>query len=294
VNFRSRIFGRSLLCEPRRKSPLVDDSPSFSCCCNIDNNFDEIDSTFTNDGDLMRLMAKTAVEQIPAYTGGVVTVDTTRIYLAGHSNGCINSLSTAALHSDMVAAVCCHAGVSITPFAEDYSAVPVWLAFGGKDFEFPPTEFPPASRVLSSYGDKNGCDATETVLPVSVNGAEVGTVTTRSNCDNGADVSFLALPDSGHSPYLNSSEDSVSASVTTLDTSKMAWEFCSRFSKSEAPDLSANINFLARPVTASPTTAPESASPTAAPESAAVAVAPKRMTDVITIVSVIVASLVFM
>jgi poly(3-hydroxybutyrate) depolymerase len=274
--------------------PQDDGSETNGCCCNKDEAL--ADPDLTNDDDLMRLMAKTAVEEVPGYSEGRVTIDTKRIYMAGHSNGCVESLSMAAVHSDMVAAVCCHSGVGVTDFAADYSAVPVWMAFGLKDTEF--TEdgsvgasglaWPKPETVYSSYADKNGCDATETVSPVSVDGAEVGNVKTRSsNCDNGAEVSFLALTESGHFPYQNYPESNVGASTTTLDTTIMAWEFCSRFSKSEVPDFSVGIEYLAREAP----TVPDS--PTAAPDSAAAA-ALKRTTVVITIVSITVASFVFM
>jgi poly(3-hydroxybutyrate) depolymerase len=82
---------------------------TIPCCCakgDPTNTSDLIDASITNDADLMRLIAKTAIEQVPVETEDRVTIDTKRIYMAGHSNGCITSLSMAALHSDMVAAVC--------------------------------------------------------------------------------------------------------------------------------------------------------------------------------------------
>jgi len=260
--------------------PVGDGSVSDGCCCNKDNVL--TDPAVTNDADLMRIMAKTATEQIPVATGGKVTIDTKRIYMAGHSNGCLESLAVAALHSDMVAAVCCHAGVAVTDFAADYSAVPIWMVYGEKDdqWEVAGNNFPTPPAVYSSYADKNGCDAIETVTPVSVEGAEVGSVKTRSNCDNGADVTVVALTESGHYPYKGFDELTEGASSTTLDTTTMAWEFCSRFTKSEVPDLSgANVEYL----TYSPTVAPTI--------SAAVAI---KRTMVVQIVSIIAVSFVFM
>mmetsp|Transcript_14810 Transcript_14810/g.22184 ORF Transcript_14810/g.22184 Transcript_14810/m.22184 type:complete len:398 (-) Transcript_14810:171-1364(-) len=269
--------------------PLEDGSSDVAddCCCN--KNFKIIDTDVTNDADLMRLFAKTATEQLPVVTEGTVTIDTKRIYMAGHSNGCVASLSVAALHSDMVAAVCCHAGTAVTNFASDYSAVPIWMVSGEKDTEWqayrPFLTFLTPSEVSSSYADKNGCDATETVTSVAG-----GSIKTRSNCDNGANVTAVSLTESGHRPYKGIDESSEGGSVTTLDTTEMAWEFCSSFSKSEAPVLSGdNINYL----TFSPTVTTTGA-PTVTPATSG-AVKIKRAVVVIQIVSSIIAvSFVFM
>jgi poly(3-hydroxybutyrate) depolymerase len=272
-----------------------------SCCCEKGGAFILIDTSITNDADLMRFIAKTVTETVPLETEGRVTIDTTRIYMAGHSNGCITSLSMAALHSDMVAAVCCHAGVSVTDFAADYSAVPVWMAYGAKDTDLPaegrsfgdPFFVPGPPAVFSLFADKNGCEATENVSSLDEGGNVVGNVKTRSNCDNGKDVTFVTLFDSGHTPYKGSDENSVGASVTTVDTSAMAWEFCSRFSLSEAPDLAKGIvfNTLAPDPTPAPTplptTAPVPATPvptTSAPTSSAAGVAMEMSIQIGTII----------
>jgi poly(3-hydroxybutyrate) depolymerase len=222
--------------------PLEDGSAvADDCCCNKDLKLTDPD--VTNDADLMRLFAKTATEQIPVVTEGKVTIDTKRIYMAGHSNGCAESLSVAALHSDMVAAVCCHAGTAVTNFALDYSAVPIWMVSGEKDTDWTSNPFVTtltAAEVYSSYADKNGCDVTETVTSIAG-----GSVKTRSNCSNGANVTAVSLTESGHRPYIEVNETSEGASMTTLDTTAMAWEFCSSFSKPVAPVLTgANIDYL--------------------------------------------------
>jgi len=61
-----------------------------------------------------------------------ISIDRSRVYMAGHSNGCMASLSMAALYSDVVAAVCCHSGSLLTPFPSKYTddPVPVWKVHG--------------------------------------------------------------------------------------------------------------------------------------------------------------------
>jgi poly(3-hydroxybutyrate) depolymerase len=62
-----------------------------------------------------------------------VQVDKTRIYMAGHSNGCIAALGMGAMFSNLVAAVCCHAAGSFVDVPPTYDPVPTWLAQGVKD-----------------------------------------------------------------------------------------------------------------------------------------------------------------
>ena len=59
-----------------------------------------------DDADFLRQVAANVVAS-SAMEG--VTVDTNRLYVAGHSNGCMMAQAMAALQSDLVAAVCCHA-----------------------------------------------------------------------------------------------------------------------------------------------------------------------------------------
>jgi hypothetical protein len=48
-------------------------------------------------------------------------------------------------------------------------------------------------------------------------------------------VTLLLLKESGHIPFANAFEVSEGASQTKLDTTAMAWEFCSSFSKDDIP-----------------------------------------------------------
>ena len=203
-------------------------------------------------------------------------VDPTRIYMAGHSNGCMASLATAAMYSDVVAAVCCHAGAMITPLAEDYEAVPTWLVHGLLDGIIPWSGqdfgngfgYLPLPGVANAIADKNGCDEEIIVQPLEDDtGVVVGTSYLRTNCNGGADVQIVALDESGHVPYPGALEifGAPGAKNTTFETTSLAWDFCSSFSKERIPD-----SFTAVPVSApisenSPVDFPTEPLPTDAP-----------------------------
>merc|ERR1712176_127809 len=76
----------------------------------------------------------------------------------------------------------------------------------------------------------NGCDGellSEEIETAAVEDdgstAIVGMSYKRTNCANGADVELVALNDIGHMPY--------QGMQTTVDTTSMAWDFCSSHTK---------------------------------------------------------------
>lgn len=198
---------------------------------------------------------------------GSVRIDASRVYMAGHSNGCMTSLSMAALHSDVVAAVCCHSGAVVTPFDEDLyinnnSPVPIWMIHGVKDDTVP---FDGVERVfplldagfwsvpdtLEYLSEVNGCteegamelamkeNSIDSVVRIDATSSNsdpetiVGTFFKRTNCTKGATVELVTLLESGHFPFPNYPEYLLMEETkTTIDTTAMAWEFCSAQSKS--------------------------------------------------------------
>merc|ERR1712134_181903 len=63
---------------------------------------------------------------------------------------------------------------------------------------------------------------------------EGDTLFRRTNCVDGADVQLLAMKDTGHIPYLRASE--IGDAATAIDTTALAWEFCSSHTKSQIPE----------------------------------------------------------
>jgi poly(3-hydroxybutyrate) depolymerase len=177
-----------------------------------------------------------AIEQPGHSVGSEVSIDSKKVFMAGHSNGCVASLSMAALHSDLVTGVACHAGKSVTPFAEGYIPVPTLMVHGMKDgslfvydgnigsggagFASTPDQF-------MMIANKNGC--AEDILTETLPGDE-GKVETRTGCLNDADVTLVTLTLGSHGPYLDfeaGQEGNPGSKPTTIDTTLLAWKFLS-------------------------------------------------------------------
>jgi poly(3-hydroxybutyrate) depolymerase len=140
--------------EPRRET-------TSSCCCQKNNQpifpkdqkITNHDDSLLSDTTFLRKIAIHLVQDIPQMTKHQVTVDTKRIYLSGHGNGCWMAHAMAAYHSDMVAAVACMAGMTLTAIEPQmdtrnpYEPVPSWTIVGALD------EIVPPSGVLKSSND---------------------------------------------------------------------------------------------------------------------------------------------
>jgi poly(3-hydroxybutyrate) depolymerase len=201
---------------------------TLDCCCTKNNR--RVDPIQTQDVSvLFRMVQDIAFEKrIDALSNGTASLDETRIYMGGHSNGCVAALAMGAIFSNLVAAVCCHAGGGFTQLATNYNPVPTWLAQGMKDdriwYQF-------AQDTYRSYGWVHSCENETSVMVENKTAVEY----TRYNCNNNATVKLFLLNESGHIPFMNGFEISEGASQTTVDTTEMAWQFCSNFSKEEIP-----------------------------------------------------------
>ena len=174
----------------------------------------------------------TTVESLE--TEGDLSIDTNRIYLTGHSNGCILSLAVAALYSEIVAAVACFAGGLVTAFPDDYSPVPIWSVHGVEDDDIPydgltyvtlpffgALGFFSQDQTMGYLSAKNGCSEQE-VMDLEDGGVVVGKVVKNTNCSKNATVEFVALDGVGHEPYKLGSNGE-----TDIDTTALAWDFIS-------------------------------------------------------------------
>jgi hypothetical protein len=210
------------------------------CCCNIFQPNPAEASVF-DDMTFLRNVAAVAVDEVYEQSNGAVTIDAKRIYMGGHSNGCSTGLAMAAVHSDMVAAVCCHSPVLVTPFPDDGSyskqAVPIWLAHGKKDgtvnylgaLNGGNNYVPGAEQTNELLGVVNNCSGTTKVDSTDGNMAYSNIV--RVDCDNNdARVELMSLKTAGHTPFMGADlffGDMGGAEVTAIDTTQRAWEFCS-------------------------------------------------------------------
>ena len=168
------------------------------------------------------------VDELSRMLSGTAQLDGTRIYMTGHSNGCAAALAMGALYSNLVAAVACHSGGSFADFPSYYDPVPTFLVQGMKDdvnwYQF-------ASDTARTVATVHDCKTETATLVHNGTGVEHAF----QDCKSDASVKLLLLNESGNLPFLNAFESSVGASRTRIDTTKMAWEFCSNYSKSEIP-----------------------------------------------------------
>ena len=232
-----------------------------SCCCHKDNEPIEIpdDESETNDLDFLRQMAFYLVRDVPTVTDSKVSIDTKRIYMSGHGNGCMLAHAMAAHHSDLVAAVACMAGVAITALPNTYEPVPTWTVAGALD-EVIPTggsrlpsgklKFPGQQVGFQYQADSHACsnvynnstaihDMDLPEYPLS------GTmhVQTAFGCINGAIVQHLTLVTAGHLVYKGVAEVyPFNAADTTVDTTSMAWGFMTSFASTHEPMLEQEID----------------------------------------------------
>jgi len=224
-----------------------------SCCCLEEEDSEEVtlrpDDSLPNDPLFLKMAIDRVLED--ASLTEDYNLDPNRVYMAGHSNGCVTSLAMAALYSDTIAAVCCHAGALATPFPEDYHPVPIWLVHGRKDetlpYEGTSTLFPSGEyggwsmdQTMEYLRQKNDCNGDFVLQEALVDDNEdnVGTVYTRSDC--GAHLELVELDESGHFPYkippmLQGILTGFGEAPTTVDTTAMAWEFCEAYAKEDPP-----------------------------------------------------------
>ena len=221
-----------------------DNTTSASCCClSPGTTLDTIDTDTTKDAEFLKMAIEYVIANVGTVTEGAASIDPKKVFMAGHSNGCVASLSMAAMHSDLVTGVACHAGKSVTPFAEDYTPVPTFIVHGAKDISLPYAQlinadglgFSSTPDQFQTIADRNGCaeDVLTTMLPDGE-----GKVETRTGCTNDADVTLVTLTNAGHGPYLGFESPNPDSSPTTIDTSQLAWDFLSTIGETavtEAP-----------------------------------------------------------
>lgn len=141
----------------------------------------------------------------------VLMVDSSRIYLAGHSAGCSMAQNMAAMASDIVAGVACHSlFLSSTP-PQSYTPVPVMEIHGTQDF----VPYSGAEQNFQKWKQINGCQGA-----FSTSNYDGFNVRTYEQCNSGAEVALVTVPGGQHNVY----------SVRNLyDTTQVAWNFLKRF-----------------------------------------------------------------
>ena len=201
-----------------------------SCCCAKQGQ--GLNDTATFDHLVLKTMVQDIVwnKRVDQQSNGTASMDATRVYMAGHSNGCMAALSMGAMHSDIVTAVCCHAGGLVTKPLDTYTPIPTWIVSGQRDTAVWPQFVEDTWNYYGSY--RHNCSSLDKVTPLQQG---IGIQYSHENCTNNATVIWVSLNESGHIPFYNAFEVSPGASKTTIDTTAMAWEFCSSYAKEEIP-----------------------------------------------------------
>lgn len=233
----------------------ANDADALPCCCF--NPFGLTDADITDDTTFLRNVAVSVIQNvIPQESANgerevPVSIDSKRIYMAGHSNGCIASIAMGTVHSDLVAAVCCHAGSAQASFPTSYQPTPMWIAHGSKDPDMlydGITEYPgfPQYSLLSAHethnviAEANGCSkSTSTNFTNFEQSDNNVTRFISDSCINDATVELFTIDDVGHFPYFGFDEENIENGtvLTTVDTTQHAWDFCSQFSLEVEPEL---------------------------------------------------------
>ena len=273
--------------------PTAPNKETQSCCCingAAEDPKNPVDPEEVGDLEFVREIGSIVVNDVSKSTSAQVEINTRRIYMTGHSNGCYLSFGMSMRHSDFIAGTACMAGLWVTPPAIDYLPVPMWSVIGSLDVVAPPSGYdskdtgyiPSYSTAFNNLMALNGCTGTKEVeIPVP----DMNTffakgkleTLTATGCNNDATVEFLTLSTAGHTPYLGVPEYlplPPFAASTTVDTTRLAWDFLSSFERETQPPEFKEIDVvrqvvtgqatLEEPVTTSPTGIP-SASPSMRP-----------------------------
>ena len=170
------------------------------------------------------------------------SIDNSRIYSTGWSNGCGMTQRLAVEASDVFAAAGCMSMYRFVEAPSDYLPIPFMEVHGLLDeiIQYTTTAhsaliFGPekgAIQNLESWAELNGCQGTNPEVIESQDDYDIRGYT---NCENETQVMLVSLFFAAHNPYEH--DDPVSqpgrggANPTGVPTSTMVWEFMSKFSK---------------------------------------------------------------
>jgi len=171
------------------------------------------------------------------------SIDNSRIYSTGWSNGCGMTQRLAVEASDVFAAAGCMSMYRFVEAPSDYLPIPFMEVHGLLDeiIQYTTTAhsaliFGPekgAIQNLESWAELNGCQGT---TPEVIESQDDYDIRGYTNCENETQVMLVTLFFAAHNPYEH--DDPVTqpgrggANPTGVPTSTMVWEFLSKFSKS--------------------------------------------------------------
>ena len=172
------------------------------------------------------------------------SIDNTRIYSTGWSNGCGMTQRLAVEASDVFAAAGCMSMYRFVEAPSDYLPIPFMEVHGLLDeiIQYTTTAhsaliFGPekgAIQNLESWAELNGCQDT---TPEVIESQDDYDIRGYTNCENETQVMLVTLFFAAHNPYEH--DDPVTqpgrggANPTGIPTSTIVWEFMSKYSKTD-------------------------------------------------------------
>ena len=170
------------------------------------------------------------------------SIDKSRVYVTGWSNGCGMTQRLAVQASEVFAAAGCMAMYRFAEVQSDYSPIPFMEVHGLLDEIVLYATTAPAAPVfgpekgaiqnLESWADLNGCQGS---IPEVIVSEEDYDIRGYTDCENDAQVMLVSLFFAAHNPYEH--DDPVAdpgrgwANPTGVPSSTIVWEFVSQFSK---------------------------------------------------------------
>ena len=176
------------------------------------------------------------------------SIDNSRIYLTGWSNGCGMTQRLAVEASDIFAAAGCMSMYRFVEAPSDYLPIPFMEVHGLLDeiVQYATTAhsapfFGPekgAIQNLESWADINGCQGSVPEVVVSEVDYDIRGYT---DCENETEVMLVSLFFAAHNPYEHDDPDGLVpergwANPTGVPSSSIVWDFMSKFSKDSPGD----------------------------------------------------------
>ena len=170
------------------------------------------------------------------------SIDQSRIYSTGWSNGCGMTQRLAVQASEIFVTVGCMAMYQMAEVPTDYSPIPFMEVHGLLDEIVHYATTAPTAPVfgpekgaiqnLESWADFNSCQGSSPEVIVTEDDYDIRGYT---DCENGAQVMLVSLFFGSHNPYEHDDPSSDPgrgwANPTGVPSSTIVWEFVSQFSK---------------------------------------------------------------
>ena len=179
--------------------------------------------------------------QLIDYISANFSIDESRIYASGHSNGCAMTHKLANEASDVFAAAGCMALYFLDDPAPSYTPISLIEVHGLLDQIIPYGASYPSSLYFDqsldgeegaiqnniNWGEMNNCQGGP--LPTIFEEYYDYSIMGYDDCDNGTEVKLVTLNFAAHSPYPSNSY--FMDNPTDVNTVQIVWEFMSKFSK---------------------------------------------------------------